>query len=206
MTKAGGKPDSAGFGRLAEIQGEEEAVAPAAAAAEPKKDVGVKKFTWEEIQKHDKDDDVWIVVNDKVYDCTEYLELHPGGVESISINAGADATEDFVAIHSIKATKMLEKYLIGVLDKASVAADSNATDLTDANGNKLALNPKVKTSFRLQKKVVLSRDSFMLDFALPTPQHILGLPTGKHMFFSAKINGETVVRRYTPISSNYDVG
>jgi len=26
------------------------------------------------------------------------------------------------------------------------------------------------------------------------------------MFFSAKINGETVVRRYTPISSNYDVG
>jgi len=206
MTKAGGKPDSAGFGRLAEIQGEEEAVAPAAAAAEPKKDVGVKKFTWEKIQKHDKDDDVWIVVNDKVYDCTEYLELHPGGVESISINAGADATEDFVAIHSIKATKMLEKYLIGVLDKASVAADSKATDLTDANGNKLALNPKVKTSFRLQKKVVLSRDSFMLDFALPTPQHILGLPTGKHMFFSAKINGETVVRRYTPISSNYDVG
>jgi NAD(P)H-flavin reductase len=34
----------------------------------------------------------------------------------------------------------------------------------------------------------------------------LGLPTGKHIFLSAKIDGEMVMRRYTPISSNYDVG
>ena len=46
----------------------------------------------------------------------------------------------------------------------------------------------------------------MLDFALPTPEHVLGLPTGKHMFLSAKINDEMVLRRYTPISSNHDVG
>merc|ERR1712176_3132 len=53
---------------------------------------------------------------------------------------------------------------------------------------------------------VLSRDSFLLDFELPTPDHILGLPTGKHIFLTAKINGELVMRRYTPISSNYDKG
>jgi NAD(P)H-flavin reductase len=68
------------------------------------------------------------------------------------------------------------------------------------------LNPKKKTPFQLRKKTILSRDSFLLDFALPTPQHVLGLPTGKHMFLSAVINGETVLRRYTPISSNHDVG
>lgn len=204
MTKAGGKPDSAGFGRLLEVQGD---AVPDAPAPPPKDDVGVKKFTWAEIEKHNEEHDVWIVVNDKVYDCTEYLELHPGGVESITINAGSDATEDFVAIHSIKATKMLDKYQIGILDKSSVSAASSApAELVDANGNKLALNPKFKTSFKLQGKTVLSRDSYMLDFALPSPQHVLGLPTGKHMFLSAKINGETVVRRYTPISSNYDVG
>lgn len=203
MTKAGGKPESAGFGRLLDIQGDIAAAEPAPA---PLTDVGVKKFTWDEINKHDQEHDVWIVVNDKVYDATEYLELHPGGVESITINAGQDSTEDFVAIHSIKATKMLEKYLIGIVDKDSITADTKSTELMDAKGNTLALNPKVKIAFKLQNKIVLSKDSFMLDFALPTPKHVLGLPTGKHMFFSAKINGETVVRRYTPISSNYDVG
>lgn len=206
MTKAANKPESAGFGKLLEVQGDaaQEKAAPAAAAAPT---TTQKKFTWEEIEKHNEEHDVWIVVNNKVYDCTEYLELHPGGVESITINAGADATEDFVAIHSMKATKMLEKYVIGTVDEDSAAAVPEAPkELVDANGNKLALNPKVKVSFKLQNKIVLSRDSFMLDFALPTPQHILGLPTGKHMFFSAKIGDETVVRRYTPISSNYDVG
>jgi nitrate reductase (NAD(P)H) len=133
--------------------------------------------------------------------------LHPGGVESITMNGGIDATEDFVAIHSLKATKMLEKYYIGELDKTSVAAAAaSEKEVVDEQGRKLALNPRKKVSFKLQNKIVLSRDSFLLDFALPTPDHVLGLPTGKHMFLSAKINGEMVLRRYTPISSNYDIG
>jgi nitrate reductase (NAD(P)H) len=123
------------------------------------------------------------------------------------MNGGSDATEDFVAIHSIKATKMLEKYYIGDLDKSTVTKEAEPEEeLVDEEGNKLALNPRKKVSFRLQNKIALSRDSFMLDFALPSNEHILGLPTGKHVFMSAKINGEMVLRRYTPISSNYDRG
>jgi len=203
MTTLAGKPESAGFGKLLEVPGE-----PKAAAA-PAPSTG-KKFTWSQIRQHNTEHDTWIVVKDRVYDCTEYLELHPGGVDSIVLNAGADATEDFVAIHSIKATKMLEKYYIGDLDMTSTVGGvpelQQEEELMDAAGNKLALNPRKKTPFRLQAKTVLSRDSFLLDFALPTPQHVLGLPTGKHLFLSAKIHGETVMRRYTPISSNYDVG
>ena len=206
MTKISGKPESAGFGKLLEMQNDVKDEAPAPAAKASNKDA--KTFTLDEIKKHNTEEDCWIIVNNRVYDCTEYLELHPGGIDSITINAGHDATEDFVAIHSQKATKMLEKYYIGDVDKASVPQKDEAEDdtLYDSKGNKLALNPRKKTPFKLQNKVVLSRDSFMLDFALPTPQHVLGLPTGKHMFLSAKINGEMVVRRYTPISSNYDVG
>jgi len=205
MTTVAGKPESAGFGKLLEIQGEA-AEAPAA-APEPKSNK--RLITMEEVEKHNTEEDVWIVVKDKVYDCTEYLELHPGGVDSIVICAGADATEDFVAIHSTKATKMLDKFYIGDLDTKSVA--SKATVATEENvdpatGRKLALNPKKKIPFVLQGKTVLSHDSFLLDFALPSPEHILGLPTGKHMFLSASIKGETVMRRYTPISSNYDIG
>lgn len=208
MHRTADKPVSAGFGRLDKPQGEEAEPATAAAAAAAPQKLDNKTFTLQEVEKHNTEDDCWIIVKNRVYDCTEYLELHPGGVDSITINAGADATDDFVAIHSMKATKMLEKYYIGDLDTSSVATATPKGEecLMDANGNKLALNPKKKTPFKLQKKTVLSRDSFMLDFALPTKDHVLGLPTGKHMFMSAVIDGETVLRRYTPISSNYDVG
>jgi nitrate reductase (NAD(P)H) len=199
MTRIADKPVSAGFGRLLDMAGEE------------KKDDGApvmtengKMYTREQVQTHNNEKDSWIIVKDRVYDCTAYLELHPGGIDSITINAGEDATEDFVAIHSIKATRMLEKYYIGDLVKD--AAVIKEVELVDEQGRKLALNPKKKTPFKLQNKIVLSRDSYMLDFALPSPEHILGLPTGKHIFLSAKINGETVLRRYTPISSNFDVG
>ena len=207
MTTIAGKPDSAGFGRLLEVQGEvkEETAAPVAAKSDAKSG---KLITMEEVNKHNTEHDVWIVVNDKVYDCTEYLELHPGGADSILINAGEDSTEDFVAIHSTKATKMLDKFYIGDLDTGSIKKAEEKTEegIDEKTGRPLALNPKKKLPFKLQGKTVLSRDSFLLDFALQSPEHVLGLPTGKHMFLSAEVNGETVMRRYTPISSNFDVG
>jgi nitrate reductase (NAD(P)H) len=202
MTRTATKPESAGFGKLVDVL-QEEVAAP---APPPSKDT-MKVFTMAEVKKHNTETDCWIIVKDRVYDATEYLELHPGGIESITMNSGGvDATEDFVAIHSTKATKMLEKYYIGDLDKSSVTQEEVPEELLDAQGRNLALNPRKKITLKLQNKTVLSRDSFLLDFALPTPEHVLGLPTGKHVFMSAKVNGEMVLRRYTPITSNHDLG
>lgn len=205
MTKLAEKPDSAGFGRLLEQGQAAEEAAPAPVAT---KSTGkTKLISMMEVRKHNKEEDVWIVVNQKVYDCTEYLDLHPGGADSILINAGEDSTEDFVAIHSSKATKMLEKFYVGDLDPSSLAEEEEITEnICQKTGRKIALDPKHKQAFKLQKKTVLSRDSFELDFALQTPEHVLGLPTGKHIFLSADVKGEMVMRRYTPITSDYDVG
>jgi nitrate reductase (NAD(P)H) len=212
MTKLSEKPDSAGFGRLLE-QGQATAaeVATVAAAPPPSSSTEVKKskfISMAEVRKHNREDDVWIVVKGKVYDCTEYLDLHPGGADSILINAGEDSTDDFVAIHSTKATKMLDKFYVGDLDPASIddAAQVEDDRVCEKTGRKVALDPKHKRSFTLQKKTVLSRDSFELDFSLQTPDHVLGLPTGKHIFLSGDVNGEMVMRRYTPITSDHDVG
>lgn len=210
MTKVAEKPESAGFGNLLAVQGDKmiESAAPAAAAPKTKEAGGKKLIPMAEVAKHNEEHDLWIIVNDRVYDCTEYLELHPGGIDSITINGGADATEDFVAIHSQKATNMLEKFYIGDLDTASKVEeiDDGLEKIDPKTGRPIALNPKHKVSLKLQAKTVLSHDSFLLDFALQSPEHVLGLPTGKHVFLSAVINGETVLRRYTPISSNFDIG
>eukprot|EP00240_Pyramimonas_obovata_P008485 CAMPEP_0118931416 /NCGR_PEP_ID=MMETSP1169-20130426/7764_1 /TAXON_ID=36882 /ORGANISM="Pyramimonas obovata, Strain CCMP722" /LENGTH=86 /DNA_ID=CAMNT_0006873915 /DNA_START=58 /DNA_END=314 /DNA_ORIENTATION=- len=80
----------------------------------------------EEVEKHDTEEDVWIVVSGKVYDVTKYLELHPGGVDSITMNAGQDTTEDFEAIHSKKAWKLLDAYYIGELAGAEGAKEEAA--------------------------------------------------------------------------------
>ena len=47
------------------------------------------------------------VVNGEVYDATDYLQDYPGGADSIFLASGEDATEDFMAIHSIDAKKKL---------------------------------------------------------------------------------------------------
>ena len=35
--------------------------------------------TWEEVQRHNKIDDCWIVARGRVYDVTDYLPYHPAG-------------------------------------------------------------------------------------------------------------------------------
>ncbi|XP_035239453.1 NADH-cytochrome b5 reductase 3-like [Anguilla anguilla] len=68
------------------------------------------------------------------------------------------------------------------------------------------LDPSFKYQLRLIDKEVLSHDTRRFRFALPSPQHILGLPVGKHVYLSARIDGDIVVRPYTPVSSDDDKG
>merc|ERR1739838_458067 len=44
----------------------------------------------------------------------------------------------------------------------------------------------------------ISPDTRRFRFALPSAEHCLGLPVGQHVYLSAKINGELVIRPYTP--------
>ena len=72
---------------------------------------------------------------------------------------------------------------------------------------KVALvDPVVKYPFELVFKEELTHDTRLFRFALPSPDHRLGLPVGQHIYLSAKINGELVVRPYTPTSSDRDKG
>ncbi|KAK9727357.1 Nitrate reductase [NADH] 1 [Basidiobolus ranarum] len=160
-------------------------------------------FTAEDVANHHKPDDVWVSIYGRVYDCTDFIKLHPGGMETIAANAGTDCTREFGDIHSSGAIEMLEPYCIGRL------ADSVRQEpiLEVAKPNDLvALSPLKYTAFPLIEKIVLSKDTRLFRLGLPSPKHRMGLPLGKHILLRAKINGRTIVRPYTPVSTEADLG
>ena len=173
------------------------------------------QFTMSEVRKHASKDSAWIVVHGHVYDCTEYLKDHPGGADSILINAGTDCTEEFDAIHSDKAKDLLGAYRIGDLlvtaagtEQASHSHLEHAPIGGPAPPVVVALsNPREeKVPCRLVAKTVLSRDVRLFRFALPSSGQVLGLPVGKHIFVCASIDGKLCMRAYTPTSSVDEVG
>jgi len=163
---------------------------------------GAKTFTMEEVEKHDTAGDCWMVVKGKVYDATPFLEDHPGGGSSIIIVGGTDCTEEFEALHSTKAWKMLDDYYLGELATSDAPtgtpAPANGKSEED-NGAAKALNPKAWVSIELTEREEISSDTRRLRFALQTPEHDLGLPTGQHLFIKATVNGKAVIRAYTPV-------
>ena len=75
-----------------------------------------QKFTKEEIAKHNKCDDCWVIIHGKVYDVTDFLESHPGGGLALSKDGrgGTDCSSAYDRInHSQEADDILDSLLIG---------------------------------------------------------------------------------------------
>ncbi|CAH1780440.1 unnamed protein product [Owenia fusiformis] len=73
-------------------------------------------FSLHEVKKHCKDNDLWVVHQDKVYDVSEFVERHPGGKDIVLENSGVDVTtimETTPHKHSDAAYTILKKYYIG---------------------------------------------------------------------------------------------
>lgn len=70
----------------------------------------------------------------------------------------------------------------------------------------LLVEPTVKYSLPLIEKQIISHDTRVFKFGLPSSDHVLGLPIGQHVHLTANINGEVVIRAYTPVSSDDDKG
>lgn len=77
----------------------------------------MQEYTLEEVAKHNKKSDAWIIINNKVADITKWIPSHPGG-DIIMKGVGKDATSLFNSVgHDEYAKKMVKKYQIGILKK-----------------------------------------------------------------------------------------
>ncbi|KAJ8423440.1 hypothetical protein Cgig2_015584 [Carnegiea gigantea] len=189
-------------------------------ASTPFMNTASKMYSMSEVKKHNSAESAWIVVRGQVYDATPFLKDHPGGPDSILINAGTDCTEEFDAIHSDKAKKLLEDYRIGELMTTGYTSDSSTpgnslhggtqylAPITEAAPlkNVTLIDPRERVPCKLIEKVSISHDVRRFRFALPSEDQVLGLAVGKHLFLCATIDNKLCMRAYTPTSSIDEVG
>ncbi|KAF4739431.1 hypothetical protein FOZ63_000570, partial [Perkinsus olseni] len=109
--------------------------APAAAASAP---AGGKVLSAEEVAKHNTEKDCWMIINDGVYDLTDWLPIHPGGAAAIMGKAGQDGSTQYNMIHDAKTLSTIgKKYYLGALGSVMGGA-STATATTGTVSNDLS--------------------------------------------------------------------
>ena len=74
------------------------------------------EYTRDEVSFHNVVGDAWIIINNDIYDITDFLDDHPGGKSILISVLGGDATIYFEELHN---TNILKEYggqfKIGVL-------------------------------------------------------------------------------------------
>ena len=101
----------------------------ASASASPiQKPKGPSKrlFTLDEVKSHSGPDDIYLLIENEVYDVTEFAKTHPGGT-IIYKYGGKDASDQFRAFHRPRVAGYLKKYHVGTLDSKDAPSVDQAT-------------------------------------------------------------------------------
>ncbi|KAH8704228.1 putative mitochondrial cytochrome b2 [Talaromyces proteolyticus] len=97
-----------------------------------------KVFDAAEVAKHNTADSCWVILYGKVYDVTDFMDSHPGGVKVILKLAGTDATEEYDPIHppGILEENLKPEALLGTIDPDTLPKPStdNQPEEEEAEG------------------------------------------------------------------------
>jgi len=78
--------------------------------------VSDRRITETELAKHTQRNDLWIAISGLVFNLSPFLDDHPAGEDILLVNAGTDATQEFMKIgHTPYAHRMAMQYCIGRL-------------------------------------------------------------------------------------------
>ncbi|XP_047339381.1 delta(8)-fatty-acid desaturase-like [Impatiens glandulifera] len=72
-----------------------------------------KYITQEQLSLHNKPEDLWISIQGKVYNVTEWSKIHPGGDIPLLNLSGQDATDAFIAFHPTTVWHRLDNLFTG---------------------------------------------------------------------------------------------
>jgi len=99
-----------------------------------------QEFTYSDVSSHSSKKDLYLVIHDKVYDSSSFVDEHPGGEEVLLDVGGQDATEAFEDVgHSDEAREILDGLLVGTLKRQAgdpapkIATTTTATSTSTGN-------------------------------------------------------------------------
>jgi fatty acid desaturase 2 (delta-6 desaturase) len=94
---------------------------------EKKSSKGNSFYKWDEIKNTENQ---WIVINDNVYDVSQFMKKHPGGRRIIYESLNQDVTDAFQAFHKDmpKVSKYMKVYEIGKLSPSDKLVNPYETD------------------------------------------------------------------------------
>lgn len=122
-----------------------------------------------EVEAHNKKNDCYVAIGEKVYDVTDFLESHPGGPELVTDWAGKDITailkDEVSHTHTDSAYEILEEYQVAVVD------DTLKRDPSDAAAPKysrtgmsreedMEVDTDLSADYRKHKFIDLNRPMF----------------------------------------------
>ncbi|WEW58174.1 hypothetical protein PRK78_003642 [Emydomyces testavorans] len=113
-----------------------------------------KEFTLQEVAAHDSKKDLYLVVNEKVYNVSSFVDEHPGGEEVLLDVAGQDATEAFEDVgHSDEAREILDGLLVGKVKR--LPGDPAPSKTTNSTATAATPSPEVSTGLGIGLYAVL---------------------------------------------------
>ncbi|XP_023031028.1 cytochrome b5 isoform X1 [Drosophila willistoni] len=111
-----------------------------------------KEISLATVKEHNKPEDLWVIIEDKVYDVTKFQNEHPGGEDSLIEVAGRDGTREFLmAGHSSEAREIMVKYYLGDL-----AASDRKKKCPVSIPIHTSIHPSSMISFRMKTLAVLN--------------------------------------------------
>lgn len=142
-----------------------------------------QSLTRAEVAKNNTEDSLWMIIDSKVYDVTDFLDAHPGGVAVLKQVAGTDATEAFYNLHRQEVLQKYSSLCIGTLEgEKSQVIKQNPGDLSVVPyGEPTWLTPQFKSPYykeshrRLQKAMRIFVDKYVYPEAQECEK------TGKHI-------------------------
>lgn len=88
------------------------------------------EYSLKQVAEHSTPRDCWLVIYDKIYDITHFLQEHPGGEFILLEFAGRDATLAFRGTrHGPESYELLKKYLIGILPQSERIYEKRKTSV-----------------------------------------------------------------------------
>ncbi|KAJ3726995.1 FMN-dependent dehydrogenase-domain-containing protein [Lentinula raphanica] len=140
-----------------------------------------------EVSTHKDAKSCWVIIKNKVYDVTEFLQKHPGGPNIILKYAGRDATSAYEPIHSPDA---IQQYL-SPSQHLGPLSDADIRDLEVHEKQRERTKEEIRVAEAMKQRPPLNRILNLADIEAVARKV---LPHGALSFFSAGAEDELTLR------------